>query len=243
MNLVKANGIIEILWYNKMKIRKIMTDFTLTIIYVRGNIMFINSHEMPRILFLDTETTGLSPGNICQLSFLVIDEGKVTPNNYYFKVEYVEPGAQRVHGLSVNKLAQLSKNKTFIDYQDELIDEFNKSDILVAHNFNFDINFIKTEFKRCGINYIYNDSLCTMRYFTDVCRIPNSKGNGYKLPRLEELISYFEIKDRTIKSKTKELFNCNNIGYHDARFDTTAVYLCFMEALDRGLIKMGVSTV
>ncbi|TJX14591.1 3'-5' exonuclease [Tissierella creatinini] len=200
--------------------------------------MPIVNHELPRMLFLDTETTGLNPGSICQLSYLVIDQGEVIPNNYYFKVDYIEPGAQRVHGLSVKELVKLSNNKGFIDCYKEFINDFNSADILVAHNFNFDIRFIKTEFKRCGINYIYNDSLCTMRYFTNICRISNINGNGYKYPRLEELVNYFGIKENTIKNATKDLFQCKGLDYHDARFDTTAAYFCFVEALNKGLIRI-----
>lgn len=200
--------------------------------------MFTNTYEMPRMLFFDTETTGFNPGNICQLSYLIVDGDQIIPKNYYFKVDYIEPGAQRVHGLSVEMLAKLSNDKAFIDFYDELYEDFDNADLLIAHNFSFDIRFIKSEFMRCGVNYIYNESLCTMRYFTDICRIPGSSGYVYKWPNLEELTRFFDIKGKRIIKTTNELFDCKEIGYHDARFDTVATYLCLMEALNRGLVKL-----
>lgn len=56
--------------------------------------MTFNDHEIPRLLIFDTETTGFSSGNICQLSYLIVDNGKLIPGNYYFKVDYIEPGVQ-----------------------------------------------------------------------------------------------------------------------------------------------------
>ena len=204
--------------------------------------MTFSNHEIPRLLIFDTETTGLNPGNICQLSYLIVDHDKVIPGNYYFKVAYIEPGAQRVHGLDVKKLTKLSNNKSFLDYHKEFLDDFRNSDLLIAHNFNFDIRFLKSEFDKCRISNFHNDSLCTMRHFTNICKIPNSRGSGYKFPRLEELIGYFNIKEKTINEKTRELFQCKDLGYHDARFDATATYLCVMKALDKGLIGFGLAS-
>ncbi|NMA49991.1 MAG: 3'-5' exonuclease [Tissierellia bacterium] len=200
--------------------------------------MNLNISEMPRMLFFDTETTGFNPGNICQLSYVIVDGEEVIPKNYYFKVDYVDPGAQRVHGLSVNKLIKLSGNREFVDFHNDLYDDFENADLLIAHNFSFDIRFIRSEFMRCGINYIYNESLCTMKYFTNICRIPSDRGYGYKWPKLEELVKYFRIKEKRIIKTTEELFDCKKIDYHDARFDTVATYLCFMEAMSQGLVKL-----
>lgn len=206
------------------------------------NIVALNNHALPRMLIFDTETTGFRPGNICQLSYLIVDDGKVTPGNYYFKVGYVEPGAQRIHGLSVEKLKRLSNGKSFVDYHHEFIDDFTNADLLVAHNFNFDNTFLKSEFSRCGISNFYPDSLCTMNYFTNICKIPSDSGYGYKWPRLEELIAYFKIKEKTINDATRDYFASKDLGYHDARFDTTATYLCLIKALDMGLIKFGLAS-
>jgi len=196
----------------------------------------IDKYDLPRMLFFDTETTGLRPGNICQLSYIITNGENIEPHNYFFKVDYIEPGAERIHGLSVRKLATLSNNKTFKDNFNGIREDFETAELLIGHNISFDLNFMKSEFSSCGHNYSYNESLCTMRYFTDICKIPKANGYGYKSPRLEELTRYLGIKDKEIINVTEEIFKCNS-GYHDARFDTVATYLCYMKAFDKGLIK------
>lgn len=195
--------------------------------------------DLPKMIFFDTETTGFRPGNICQLSYLIIDGDNLIPKNHFFKVDYVEPGAERIHGLSVRKLAQLSENKTFRDHHNSLLKDFIDAELLVAHNFNFDLNFLRFEFRNCGQHFTYNDSLCTMNYFTDICKIPKSNGYGYKWPRLEELTRFFKVSERAIIKETNQIFECTDVGYHDARFDTVATYLCFMKAIEKGLVQFG----
>lgn len=196
-----------------------------------------------KILFFDTETTGLHPGNICQLSYIIIDRDNIRSSNYFFKVDYVEPGAQRIHGFSVEKLLQLSNNKSFKDQFLLLKNDFDSADLLVGHNISFDLRFIISEYKKSGYNFTYNDTLCTMKYFTNICKISKQGGHGYKWPRLEELTSFFSIKDKEILKTTEEIFKCENIGYHDARFDTAATYLSYMKALKEGLIGIDKSRI
>lgn len=200
--------------------------------------MGIRKLDSQKMLFFDTETTGFNPGNICQLSYIIIDGNDIESNNYFFKVDFVESGAQRVHGLSVDKLAKLSNNKTFKDNFSVLRNDFDNANLLVGHNISFDLNFINSEFRRCGHNFSYRDSLCTMRYFTNICKIPKAGGNGYKWPKLEELTRFLNIRDKEIVKVTEDIFNCNNTGYHDARFDTVATYLCYMKALKEGLVRI-----
>lgn len=188
------------------------------------------------ILFFDTETSGLNPGSICQLSYLIINKKNVEAKNYFFKVDYVEPGAERVHGLSVEKLYKLSNNKTFNDNLFLLKSDFESADLLVGHNINFDLNFLIAEYRKSGHKFSFNETFCTMRYFTNICKIPHFNGHGYKWPRLEELTHFFNISDIDIIRETEKVFNCKDIGYHDARFDTVATYLSYVEGLREGVL-------
>jgi len=54
-------------------------------------------------VFLDTETTGLEPGQIAQISYIISDDDLniQKAENIYFKVKSMEPKAQSVHGLSI----------------------------------------------------------------------------------------------------------------------------------------------
>ena len=166
----------------------------------------------------------------------MLDSHDIKINNYFFKVDYVEPVAEGVHGLSVKELQKLSNNKGFKDNINLIKRDFDNADLLVGHNISFDLKFITSEYSKSGSNFSYNDILCTMKYFTNICKISKSKGSGYKWPRLEELTSFFNISDQDIMKTTEKLFKARGLGYHDARFDTVATYLSYMRGLEKGLI-------
>ena len=58
-----------------------------------------------RNVFLDTETTNLTPGQIAQLSYIVEDNGKVQGKNFFFKVDSMDEGAEKVtgHGSTITE--------------------------------------------------------------------------------------------------------------------------------------------
>ena len=155
-----------------------------------------------KILIYDTETTGLIPGNICQLSYIVKDSEAISAKNFYFKVSYVEPGAQRVHGLSVKMLDKLSNNKRFADACNEIKSDFEAADIVVSHNYDFDNRFLAAEFSKCNQTVKLKNGFCTMKYFTPICKIQGKRA-GYKYPRLEELAHYFNVNDKEIEKRNK----------------------------------------
>ena len=97
-------------------------------------------------LFLDTETTGLYPGQICQLSYVISSHGNLCAKNFFFTVHHVEYGALAVHGFSVELLKKLSCGKIFFDYIDEIESDISAADVVVAHNYSFDSAFLREEF-------------------------------------------------------------------------------------------------
>lgn len=185
-----------------------------------------------RTIIFDTETTDLFPGEICQLAYIIVDtELGIKARNHFFEVDYVNPSAERVHGFSVDKLKRLSGGKRFRDLIDEIERDFAGADVLSGHNVSFDIRFMREEFARLDRRFRYKSEYCTMKEFTDLCRI--NKGNGkYKYPKLEELIAFFGIESKDISDRTKALFDSMDADndYHDARYDTTATYLCLLKA-------------
>ena len=72
------------------------------------------------LLFLDTETTGLAPGNICQLSYVMQSDSGVIAKNMFFKVDHVPKEAVAIHGFSAEKLKVLSNGSTFKDRIEEI---------------------------------------------------------------------------------------------------------------------------
>ena len=180
-------------------------------------------------VFFDTETTGLKPGQIAQLSAIIEEDGKeLVAKNYFFKVNYMTDGAAEVCGRDVEFYLQASDGKIFADYSDE-IEELFKGATLIAHNLNFDENFVSMEFWRLNKIFKPTDRFDTMTYFKDICNIPGRYGKP-KNPKLEELIDFFKIDKEKVKKYSEYLFGTDSngeVGFHDARYDTTAMFVAF----------------
>lgn len=183
------------------------------------------------IIYLDTETSGLRPGNICQLSYIKQYKDRVEPVNLFFKVSYVEMSACAVHHFSVELLKKLSGGKTFKDYAKKIAKDFDSADLICAHNIDFDFSFLRKEFESVGVEFKYNETFCSMKKFTPVCRLCRSSSKGYKYPKLNELCAYFNITDKDVEQETSALFN-ESLLFHDARYDTTAVFLAVNKAMN-----------
>ncbi len=178
------------------------------------------------ILYFDTETTGLRPGKICQLSYILdYGAGKIESKNFFFTVDYIEPSAIAVHGFSVPILKRLSGGKTFSDYAEEIANDFKSASIIIAHNISFDLSFLRKEFEEIGAFFCYKNECCSMKTAVPVTKILRSNGKGYKYPKLIELCEFLDITEIDIVGKEKLLFGAFSHS-HDARFDTTALYLC-----------------
>ena len=191
-----------------------------------------------KMIFFDTETTGLKPGSICQLSYITVDNSvkpvQTKGENLFFTVDYVEPGAEDIHGFSVEKLYELSEGLYFEDCFKGLISEFQDADFLIGHNINFDIGFLTHELEGCGEELKLNHLFCTMNYYKDVCKLLDFRGK-HKNPRLEEVVKFLGITKDEIHQTSKKYFG--GVGnYHDARFDTAATYLIVVEGIKKGFI-------
>ncbi|PJI09015.1 MULTISPECIES: 3'-5' exonuclease [Clostridium] len=191
-----------------------------------------------KMIFFDTETTGLMPGSICQLSYILVDTD-VKPNktigeNFFFSVDYIEPSAEKVHGFSVDDLYKLSSGKSFEDSLENLLPDFLNADIFIGHNVNFDLKFMKHELFQCKKPFNPKHIFCTMNYYKGICKILNNHGN-YKKPRLEEVVNFLGIDESYINRMSQKYFEEDG-NFHDARFDTTATYLLVVEGIKQGYI-------
>ena len=181
------------------------------------------------ILYFDTETTGLKPGKICQLSYIMQEGENVKTKNFFFKVAYIEPSAIAVHGFTPEILESLSGGKIFEDFSDEIKNDFSSANLIVAHNFEFDRMFMSAEFSCIPDNFTYKESFCSMKKFTPVCKLLRSDKVRFKYPKLSELCEFFEIFPYDISREMVKLYGVAK-GAHDARYDTVALYL----ALNKG---------
>jgi DNA polymerase III subunit epsilon len=125
-----------------------------------------------RLVFLDTETTGLDPKlghRIIEVAGVEAIDRRLTGNNFH---RYVNPereidaGAVAVHGITTDFLADKSK---FADIGEALA-EFLENATLVIHNAAFDLGFLESEFSRLrmkprfmGASELVIDSLALAR--------------------------------------------------------------------------------
>ena len=190
-------------------------------------------------LFFDTETTGL-PKNwsapvtdtanwprIIQLAFALFNEEQECVFKY---CELIKPEGWTMptdkfwtdHGYSHEKSER--EGVPIIAAILEIKAAIEKCEFIIAHNINFDQKIVGAEFIRLGMKAEKQPvKICTMTSSTDICRIPNAKGNGYKWPKLEELHKY--------------LFNKGFDGAHDAMNDVMACANCFFKLKNIRAIK------
>ena len=127
-----------------------------------------------REIVLDTETTGLSPDNgdrIVEIGCVELINHVPTQNTFqvYLNPEReMDAGAEKVHGLT-NEF--LSNKPKFIEIVDDFLDFIGDSK-LVAHNADFDINFLNSELAR-----VKRDKINSNRVI-DTLKIARSKYPG-----------------------------------------------------------------
>lgn len=190
------------------------------------------------ILIFDTEATDLSPGQICQLSYLLEENDHITGHNYFFSVDDMSQGAFEVHGFSMEKLDELSGKTYFEDVAHTFLPDFNGARLWVGHNVNADANYLRVEMERAGLKLKKVPLFCTMNYASGIMNMKRKVVTGRpKPPKLSELAEYYEISPDLVAQKTSEWFQTDEVGLHDARYDTTMTYLCFKAGIQKGDLR------
>lgn len=189
-------------------------------------------------LFFDIETTGLPKvrdasitnlnnwPRMVQLAWSRYDENQnlIAEANYIIKPEgfTIPAGASKVHGITTEKALESGVHlETALQKFSEVI---SKSEIIIAHNMDFDEKIVGAEFLRSGVKSVLFDKqrFCTMKTTTELCQITGPY--GYKWPKLSEL--YYHLFKRDFENA------------HDATVDVKACVKCFFELIRIGFIKV-----
>ena len=194
-----------------------------------------------KILFFDTETTGL-PKNwkapvhqldnwprLVQIAWQVYDSNGnlleehdyvIKPVGFIISIE-----ASAVHKITTEKALEIGVD--LLTILKAFSSSVNGCGLLVAHNYSYDYNIMGAELLRNGIeNSLYEkEHICTMNASTDFCKIPGPY--GYKWPKLEELY----------KILFDESFNA-----HNALDDIRATTRCFWKLSSLNVIKFKLPT-
>ncbi|WP_424948395.1 DNA polymerase III subunit epsilon [Candidatus Spongiihabitans sp.] len=105
-----------------------------------------------RQIILDTETTGLEPGQghkIIEIGAIEMLNRRMTDNRFHRYINpqrEIEEAATEIHGITNQDLAD---QPVFEDIAAELL-EFITGAELIIHNAPFDLGFLNHEFKVCG---------------------------------------------------------------------------------------------
>lgn len=189
-----------------------------------------------KTIILDTESNGMRPEQICQLAYVISDDGMVTGRNFFFSVDCMNEYALKKHKLSKKRLYDLSGARKFQSRFDEIYQDFDTADMLVGHNLAADVRMMKVEYSRCNAEFPLIKPFCTMKHYQTAMHLRGRTGQR-KPPRLDELCRYFRITDERVEAAVSHIFGSHNAIAHDARFDATATYLCVYEAQQRGDIR------
>ena len=203
-------------------------------------------------LFLDTETNGLPKKRsasttdynawpqVVQLAYKVV-ELDTSDTEYFREIETVntlikpeEPFEWSKEAETIHKIREedVRKGRTGISVYSDLKTALRSTDILIAHNLEFDLPIVLAQLHRHKLvtsdKWFPNNQFCTMRHSTGLCKIPSKfykRDDPYKYPRLSELHTF--------------LFGAAPSGAeHDALFDVETLIHCFKELVRRRLVLL-----
>lgn len=119
-----------------------------------------------RVIFLDTETTGLDPKTghrVIEIGCVEMRERRLTGNNLHIYLQpdrEIDPGAMAVHGITNEFLIDKPR---FAEISAQLKDYLAGAELII-HNADFDVGFLEHEFRLCDEPLV----------LSEVCRVTDS---------------------------------------------------------------------
>lgn len=148
----------------------------------------------PKQFILDTETTGFyfqDTDRIIEVGAIEMVNRKLTGSSIHIYINPEKPvgDSEAIHGITDDFL----KDKPKFDAIAQVLFDYLKGSEIIAHNANFDMNFLNMEFTRSGLPTL--SSVCEV---TDTLAMAKSKHPGQK-NSLDALVRRYEIpqRDRT----------------------------------------------
>jgi DNA polymerase III subunit alpha len=190
-------------------------------------------------LIFDTETTGLPQDfsapltdfdnwpRCVQLAWQLHDHtGKLlSSKNYIIQPDgFTIPfNAEKVHGISTKRAKE--EGVPLEEAMDAFGRDLEKTDFVIGHNLDFDLNIMGSEYLRAERKDPLTDKIHidTKDDSTDYCKLPGGRGK-YKWPTLSEL--------------HEKLFDVGFEEAHNAEADVDATARCFLELVRIGVIQL-----
>jgi DNA polymerase-3 subunit alpha (Gram-positive type) len=166
--------------------------------------------NIPEIVALDIETTGLNPqiDRIIEIALLKFKNSQIVEKF----VQLVNPEIEKFHSISGIKSEDVKYAPKFKEIVKDIYD-FIKGKIILCHNANFDIPFLKKEFERNNYPFpqieIIDTLLIAKKFF-------NFESNSlHNLSKIFKIHRYAEHRAEDDARATFEIFKLfceNNIG-------------------------------
>lgn len=182
-----------------------------------------------RVLFFDTETTGLPlwrepsshPGqpHIVDLSCELRDDETMeligSMDCIINPGVPISPEVAAIHGITDEIARGGREPKDALTEFFALVDQAEK---IVGHNIDFDTRMIRIQAARIwSKDWVAPvPTFCTMKALTNVCRIPSPNGrSGFKWPKLTEAIKHLFGEDMPDAHRAKpDMLACQRIYFH-----------------------------
>jgi len=196
------------------------------------------------LLFFDTETTGLpsrdrkirsdplSWPRLVELGWLLMTEDGICLEEQSFLIKPegfdIPSASTEIHGISTTDACLTGLPVE--DVLNRFCSSARRADLLVAHNFSYDIRILLTELIRLEKRDLMPSmrSTCTMKSSARFCGIPGRFGKGFKWPSLSGL--YQKLYDQPPESA------------HRALYDARTCADCYYELVKRD-VKMQIEDI
>ncbi len=150
-----------------------------------NNDILNNLVEETPFCIIDVETTGLSAArnNIIEIGMVKVFNSKITQKYH----SMINPGKEIPYYIT--QLTGISNDEVYdAPFFEDVVNDistFIEDEILVGHNFSFDLSFLRKEFRYCGRETIANPNLCTLKIARRLYPFLHSKSLGTVLNHLK----------------------------------------------------------
>lgn len=173
-----------------------------------------NVSSFPRITEIAWQKLDLKTGAILnEFQSLIKPDGWTVPKEEFFEA----------NNMSTERCEEFGA--PLVGVLDKLIVDLNDSEIVVAHNLNFDIKVLGAEFFRYDLKVDKKlIKVCTMESSIAHCKLPPFRFGKYKFPKLVELY--------------KILFDKEMENNHEAFADVVGCRECFVKLIKLNIINV-----
>jgi len=196
-----------------------------------------------KMLFVSIETTGLKPGEICQLSCITVDTTlkQIIGHNKFFQVNEIPDETSKINGYTVDLLSKLSEGRKISSFKKGILKCFKEADIIITQDVDFLVKFIKKELLAPGEALFKENQkyVSVVKIYAPIMKKKTVADMGYSYVKLTDIITKcLGFNGRNVKALTKRIYPDINTDtketFSDSRYKAASLYLAIREGVKRG---------